>query len=159
MQELENKRIEEEVDTDYLAAIKELKENSVDRSKYDNLRSEHKKLLEMVVNGQTVPMEEVKPKYDIDKLRNDLYRNDDGLTNLDYITKTLQLREAIMENGGDDPFLPSGRKIAATQQDIEAAERVAQGLQEMVDYADGDPVVFTNEYQRRVRDTVPSKRK
>lgn len=159
MQEQETKRIEEEVDADYLAAIKELKEKSVDKTKYDTLRNEHKKLLEMVVNGQEVSQEVVKPKVDVEKLRKELYSNDEPLTNLDYISKTLELRTAIMADGGDDPFLPHGRKIAATQQDYEAAERVALGLQEMVDAAEGDPVVFANEYQRRVRDTIPSRKK
>ena len=39
---------------DYLAAIKELKQNSVDRSEYDKLKAENKKLIDAVVNGHIV---------------------------------------------------------------------------------------------------------
>ena len=59
----------EDMTPDYLAAIQELKQNSVDRSKYDELRAENKKLLQSIVNGQQVEVEEPKPKKDIDELR------------------------------------------------------------------------------------------
>ena len=36
---------------DYLAAIKELKENSVNRTEYDKLRAENKRLIDAVING------------------------------------------------------------------------------------------------------------
>lgn len=158
-QELE-KRDEVVVDnTDYIEAIKSLKENSVDRSKYDAVRAENKKLLDAIVNGQEAPKVNVKPKADVQELRNKLFDGKTQTNNLDYISTALELRKALIENGEEDPFLPHGNKIAATQQDIEAAERVAEGLQAMVDYADGDPIVFQNEYQRRVRDTIPSKRR
>ena len=42
----------EDMTQDYIAAINELKQNSVDRNKYDELRAENKKLLQAVVNGQ-----------------------------------------------------------------------------------------------------------
>ena len=38
--------------TDYIAAIKELKENSVSKDKYDALAKEKKELLNALVNGQ-----------------------------------------------------------------------------------------------------------
>ena len=37
---------------DYLAAIKELKEKSVDRSEYDKLIAQNMRLIDDVVNGQ-----------------------------------------------------------------------------------------------------------
>lgn len=59
----------EDMTPDYLEAIKSLKENSVDRSKYDELRAENKKLLQSIVNGQQVEIEEQKPKKSIEELR------------------------------------------------------------------------------------------
>ena len=38
-------------------------------------------------------------------------------------------------------------------QDYEAAQRVAEGMRNLVDYANGNNEVFLSEYQRRVRDT------
>ena len=140
---------------DYLAAIKELKEKSVDRSEYDKLRAENKKLIDAVVNGQLGQEEQVVVKHSkeqIDELRNDLFNSPRELNNLEFITKTMELREALMENGEPDPFLPVGKQISPTRDDIEGAEKVAQVYKECIDYAEGDSEVFTNELMRRTRD-------
>lgn len=138
--------------TDYIEAIQSLKQNSVDKSKYDALRLENKRLLQAVVNGQEVAQEVKEKEVDIQELRNRLANSsEDGMTNLDYITTALKLREAVMKEGGTDPFVPIGSKYSPTQVDYERANRVASILQEMVDDSNGDPNVFLNEYQRRVR--------
>ena len=140
---------------DYLAAIKELKEKSVDRSEYDKLRAENKKLIDAVVNGQPGQEEQVVSKHSkeqIDDLRNDLFNSPRELNNLEYITKAMELREALIENGEPDPFLPVGKQISPTRDDIEGAEKVAQVYRECIEYAEGDSEVFTNELMRRTRD-------
>ena len=140
---------------DYLAAIKELKENSVNRSEYEKLRAENKKLIDAVVNGQPGQEEQVVVKHSkeqIDDLRNDLFNSPRELNNLEFITKAMELREALMENGEPDPFLPVGKQISPTRDDIEGAEKVAQVYKECIDYAEGDSEVFTNELMRRTRD-------
>ena len=103
---------------DYLAAIKELKQNSVDRSEYDKLRAENKRLIDAVVNGQPGQEEQVVVKHSkeqIDELRNDLFNSPKELSNLEYVTKAMELREALMENGEPDPFLPVGKQISPTR--------------------------------------------
>ena len=140
---------------DYLAAIKELKENSVNRSEYDKLRAENKRLIDAVVNGQPGQEEQVVVKHSreqIDDLRNDLFNSPRELNNLEFITKAMELREALMENGEPDPFLPVGKQISPTRDDIEGAEKVAQVYKECIEYAEGDSEVFTNELMRRTRD-------
>ena len=140
---------------DYLAAIKELKEKSVDRSEYDKLRAENKRLIDAVVNGQPGQEEQVAVKHSkeqIDELRNDLFNSPKELNNLEYVTKAMELREALMENGEPDPFLPVGKQISPTRDDIEGAEKVAQVYKECIEYAEGDSEVFTNELMRRTRD-------
>ena len=139
----------------YLAGIKELKEKSVDRSEYDKLRAENKKLIDAVVNGQPGQEEPVVSKHSkeqIDELRNELFNSPKELNNLEYITKAMELREALIENGEPDPFLPVGKQISPTRDDIEGAEKVAQVYRECIDYAEGDSEVFTNELMRRTRD-------
>ena len=135
--------------TDYIAAIKELKENSVDRSKYDQLKAENKKLLDSIVNGTPAEVK-VEEKKSIEELRANYLKEDQS--NLEYITNTLKLREAIIAEGKPDPFLPIGEQIMPTDEDVKTAEKVAQVLQECVDYAEGDSAVFTNELQRRLVD-------
>lgn len=147
---------------DYLAAIKELKQNSVDRSEYDKLRAENKKLIDAVVNGQPGQEEPVFTKHSkeqIDDLRNELFNSPKELNNLEYITKAMELREALMENGEPDPFLPVGKQISPTRDDLEGAEKVAQVYKECIDYAEGDSEVFTNELMRRTRDVKLPTRK
>ena len=150
-------RTEEVVDnTDYIAAIKELKENSVDRQKYDALKADNKRLVEALVNGQTIETNS-KPPVDIQALRNELFKNENQ-TNLQYVENALKLRNALIESGEPDPFIPQGSKVIATSEDISAAQRVADVLQECVDYAEGDSQVFTNELQRRTVDTMPRRK-
>ena len=136
--------------TDYIAAIKELKENSVDRSKYEQLRAENKKLLDSIVNGTEIAQPAAEQKKSTEELRAAYLKEDQS--NLEYITNTLKLREAIIAEGKPDPFLPIGEQIMPTDEDVKTAEKVAQVLQECVDYAEGDSAVFTNELQRRLVD-------
>lgn len=141
--------------TDYIEAIKKLKENTVDKTMYDAKVAENKELLEALVQGKTIQVEE-KPPVDINALRNELYGNDGvNLSNLDFIKKTLELRKAIIDEGGTDPFLPYGQKITPEQSDIDAAERVAEALESCVEYADEDSAIFTQELQRIMIDTNP----
>ena len=140
---------------DYIEAIQALKQNSVDRSEYDKLRAENKKLIDAVINGapgQEEPAFTKHSKEQIDDLRNELFNSPRELNNLEYVTKAMELREALIENGEPDPFLPVGKQISPTRDDLEGAEKVAQVYRECIEYAEGDSEVFTNEPMRRTRD-------
>jgi len=149
--------------TDYIKALEEVKKNSVSKEDYNKLKEENKMLLDAVVNN--IPSGEseevvVDQPVDIDKLREDLFSVDNqDMTNLDYITKAMKLRKALMDKGEKDPFLPSGKNIIPTDEDINTAERVAEAYQHCIDVADGDPDVFTQELQRITVDAVPTKRR
>ena len=137
---------------DYLAAIKELKQNSVDRSEYDKLKAENKKLIDAVVNGQPGDVES-KPQYrNPDEIREELFNNEHN--NLDYVKLALELRSSLIAEGKPDPFLPMGSQIAPTADDVEKAEKVAQVYQECIDYADGDSKLFTQELMRRTNTSM-----
>ena len=135
---------------DYISAINELKQKTVDRSKYEELKAENKKLLESIVNGQQIDIAQQEPKKSTEELRKDWLNEDNS--NLQYIDNALKLREALIAEGKPDPFLPIGSQILPTDEDIKSANRVASILQECVDYAEGDSAVFTNELQRRLVD-------
>lgn len=136
---------------DYIEAIKEIKQNSVDREAYNKLREENKRLLNSLVNGESIDVKKEEP-VNIDELRDKLFNKES--TNLEYISNALKLREELMKQGKPDPFLPYGKNIISTEEDIKTADRVAKVLQECVDYADGDSNVFTNELQRVTVDSV-----
>lgn len=140
----------EDMTPDYLAAIKDLKQNSVDRQKYDELKAENKRLLNAVVNGQSVEVE-AGPQYrDVGEIRDELFNNEHN--NLEYVKLALELRNTLIAKGETDPFLPVGRQISPTREDVEMAEKCAQVYQECIDYAEGDPALFTQELMRRTRD-------
>lgn len=156
----ETKRIEQDVTedgADYIEAIKQMRENTVDKAQYLKLKEENKRLLTSLVNGESLSPDEVPEPVDVKKLRAELYGSDNDYSNLEFITKTLQLRDAIIEQGGTDPFLPYGKNIQPTNEDIVTAEKVASVLRDCIEYADGDSAVFTNELQRKMLD-MPARR-
>lgn len=147
--ELNNEQPNDNID--YINAINELKQNSVSKESYDKLRAENKQLLDTLVSGGTIT--QIEAPVDIAKLRKDL--NNENITNLDYCKAALKLRDAVIAEGGRDPFLPCGTHVSLDDSDYAAAEKVAGVLQECIDYAQGDPGVFTVELQRRMVDAMP----
>lgn len=156
-EELNTTTVEEMNNEQYIAAIEELKANTVSREAYNKLRNENKSLLDALVSGKELPKEPEKAP-SIQELRNKLFGGE--LSNVGYIQTALSLRNSLIEAGERDPFLPYGDKVSITSEQVETAERVAAGLQEMIDFAEGDSGVFSAEYQRRVKDTaIPRGRK
>ena len=137
---------------DYLAAIKELKENSVNRSEYDKLKAENKKLINAVVNGQSIDVPSQPKMRDPNVIRDELFNHEHN--NLEYVKLALELRSTLIAEGKPDPFLPMGSQIAPTAEDVEKAEKVANIYQECIDYADGDSKLFTQELMRRTNTSV-----
>ena len=158
-EENENVIVEDNTN-DYIDQIKKLKENSVSKEDYDKLRLDNKRLIDALANG--TQMDVVEPKVStvekINELRTKLFSKGSNLNNLEYCDTALQLRDALIEKGERDPFLPFGHNVLATESDIESANRVATVMRECIDYADGDSDIFTNELQRRTVDVVIPKR-
>lgn len=148
---------------DYISAISEMKANSVSRQQYEKLKQENKELLDTLINGGQVEMIDPTTKPSIESLRKELFSKeaaDKGMTNLEFVSKSLELRDAIIESGGTDPFLPIGRGIELTRDDYEAAEFTAQQFRECIDIAQGNSEVFTNELMRRTVDnSLPTAKK
>ena len=134
----------------YIEAIKEMRKNTVNRSEYEKLQEENRKLLNSLVNGETIDLPADKEPVDINKLREDLFLKEHN--NLDYAKKALELRTALMESGQEDPFLPKGHGVQLTQADYDTAEKVATAFQHCIDYAEGDSEIFTTELMRITQD-------
>lgn len=145
-------------EVDYVQAIQELKANSVPKEQYAKLKAENSKLLNSIINGESIEASELSEKTDIGELRKELFNGDAQFTNLEYVSKVLDLRDAIIQQGGTDPFLPHGTKVVIDDNDIACANKVASVLKECVEYADGDSGVFTAELQRRTIDVAPKRK-
>ena len=164
MPENENENVVtvEDNTNDYIEQIKKLKESSVSKDDYEKLRADNKRLIDALANG--TPMEDavgskVSAVEKINECRNKLFSKGSNLSNLEYCKTAVELRDALIEKGERDPFLPFGHNVIATDSDHETAERVATVLKECIDYADGDSDIFTNELQRRTVDVVIPKKK
>ena len=135
----------------YIEALNQLKANSVDKAEYDKLKAENKKLLDSIVNGTEVALPNVE-KSSISDLRMKLVNSsEDGLSSLEYTETALKLRERLIEEGEEDPFVPHGSQYSPTQLDYDRAHRVAAILQECVDRADGDDATFLAELNKRTK--------
>ena len=160
-EEEENVVVEDNTN-DYIDQIKKLKENSVSKDDYDKLRADNKRLIDALANGTNIEGK-VEPKIDavenINNLRKKLFSKGSNLDNLEYCKTAVELRDALIEKGERDPFLPFGHNVVATDSDYETANRVATVMKECIDYADGDSDIFTNELQRRTVDVVIPKKK
>lgn len=149
--------VNNEIDTsqDYIATIAELKRTSVSRDEYNKLREENKNLLQTLVEGGQIQAVESKPEVDVQALRNELFDVNCELNNLQFVEKTLELRNALMEKGEPDPFLPVSSRYNPTIEDITKANKVAEAFQSCVDYADGNSEIFTQELMRITNDSNP----
>lgn len=147
---------------DYIDQIQKLKENSVSKEDYNKLKADNKKLIDALANGTSVEGK-VEPKTSavekINECRKKLFGKGSNLDNLEYCKTAVELRDALIEKGERDPFLPFGHHVVATESDYEIANRVANVMKECIDYADGDADIFTNELQRRTVDVVIPKKK
>lgn len=137
---------------DYLAVIKEMKQNSVSKEEYEKLREENRNLLQSLVEGKQIDPEETEEKIDVSKLCKEIVDPDVQDSNLSGWTKILQVRKGILDEGGEDIFIPKGKFYTPSAEMNEAAERVASVIQECIDYSEGDSELFTNELMRRTRD-------
>lgn len=149
--------VNDDTTVDYISAINEIKQNSVSRQQYEKLQKENKELLDTLINGGQVTNVIEAPAKTIQEMREELFSKsaaDKGMTNLEFVEKSLELRDAIIESGGMDPFLPVGKGIELTRDDVEAAEFTAQQFRECIDIAQGNSEVFTAELMRRTVDNA-----
>lgn len=154
--ELQTTGVEDE-NIDYIETIKQLKESTVPKAEHDKLKAENKKLLNTLLEGgELEAAATTAQKRTSDEIRKELFGDDaDTLTNLAFAQKAIELREAVIAEGGIDPFVPQGHKILAEESDFAAANKVAEALQSCIEYANGNNEIFTNELMRITADIAP----
>lgn len=147
---------EEKVDgteQNYIEVIQNLKNNTVSKAEYERVIAENKTLANAFATSQPAsaeaPDEPTHTQEEIDNLTTKLTSK--NLSNLEYIKTSLALRDAVISVHGTDPFLPTNSGYVATDADVEKANRIADGLRQMVEYANGDPKLFNSELQRNCK--------
>lgn len=143
-----------------LEEIEKVKKDSVPREKFEKLQKELNDVYSKVLKGESLnlPKAPIDKKKRMEELRTCLYGKgieNSNMTNLEYIQKTLELRDLIIENGGDDPFLGIRKRgVGVTEDDYNKAQSIADALKEMVDDAKGSPDALRTIYSQRVVDVV-----
>lgn len=154
---MENEQIEQVDNSEYIETIKKMKETTVPREDYLKLKQENKQLLNTILEGgEMEAAATTAQKRTPDEIRADLFSDKaENMSNLEIAQKMLELREAILDEGGIDPFVPQGNKIYAEDADFAAADKVAEALKSCIEYADGNSDIFTNELMRITADVSP----
>ena len=151
MQDENLKRNEEDVvdNTDYISAIKEIKQNSVSKEKYDALEAEKKQLLDALVSGQEVNLPDEGEKLGSRLEYYKKYKENKFSSNLDFWDNFCKLRKATIEEYGADPTVtgnfgltPEGDRIEPAYGEAEAMEKEIGVIEQMIEEADGNPIVF-----------------
>ena len=156
----ENKRSEETVvdNTDYITAIKKLKENSVSKDKYDALIAERKQLIDSIVNGQDEIDQDEEPELESRLYYYKKYKENKFPSNLDFWDNMMKLRKATIAEYGADPTVtgnygltPDGQKVEPAYGEPEAMEHTFEVIENMIKEANGDPKVFDALMQSSVK--------
>ncbi len=134
----------------YIDALNKMKENMVDKTKYDKLVEDNKKLVEALANGNHFEEEEQESMEPSSEIAKRIFKNSKRYRNdLEFFTDALAYRDALIEEGQVDPFLPFNHDYSPDESDVQKAQDIADALKECVEYAQGDPKLFTSELMRR----------
>ena len=156
-QEPEQQEIHPE-DRNLIEEMQKMKDNMIPKEEYDRVLKRNKDLSQALANN-TKLKEEQKDTDTIESLREELYSdNRKEMSNLETVTKTLKLREKVIDSGKQDPFISSDASTV-TDEEVRTAERVAAGLQSMVDEADGNEAYFNALLKDAVDSTMPMRNK
>lgn len=139
-------------ENNYIEQIKKLKESTVDRSAYEKVIAENKQLTQALVDGNYATAVKAEPDVSIEDLAKGFLTGNH--TNLDYISNALKYRQAVLDKYGEDVFVSQDPTKSPTEADYATASRIAETLQGIVDYANGNADVFQSELQRVLVDPV-----
>lgn len=142
----------ETTQVNYIEAMAEMRKNMVSKEEYNKVLEENRQLVNTLATGGSIQVEQPEVLVDTDALKKELSSKE--MTNLEYATKALQLRDELLKRGEKDPFLPNGHEYIPNDTDSQEAQRAADALQYCVDVADGDPHIFQTELQRILVDPI-----
>lgn len=90
-------------------------------------------------------------------IKRDMRKED--LTNLEYCTLAIELDDAVREDTGDSAFLPKGRDVTVTADEMNTADKMNAILKECIAEADGDPVRFNMALKAHMPQEKPKARR
>ena len=143
-QELEKQELE--TADDLLKDISDVKKNMVSKEEYDRVLKDNQKYKHALLTGVTeVVVEPPKPASELKKEYAESIKN--GVSNAKGFETALKLREAVINETGNDPFMTE----ALTKIDPNFGERVAEQLSGILEQSEGDPTMFNAILSRNLR--------
>ena len=151
MQEDLQERVEEQVDnnTDYIAAIKELKQNSVPKAKYDSLEAERDKLREALINGLEVETDEEDEHLESSQYYNEKLLKGNFKDDIDAFQTVINFRKATIKEYGKDPMVtgsygrtPEGDILEPAYGEEETIAQQFEILEDLIKEANGNNLYF-----------------
>ena len=150
---INNEQLENSMEGEVSAVdiITEMRQNTVPKDKYNKVMEENQKLMRALANGETVQVEAPQKPTALELHKE--WANQEGKSSIQIAKDTLALREAMIDEGLRDPFLPNGKDFVPEAQDMKDAEDVAALLQWAVDSANGNSGVFNSLLASKMVDT------
>ena len=150
---IQDPQVVEPDNNQYISAIRDLKANSVSREQYERLKGENAALLQSLIDGnQITPVADEALKTSAE-IRKEIWCGEPIRSQTEYVSKLLELREAVLREGESDPFVFSGHMVQPTRESYETAQRTADVYRECLDIAQGNDLVFAKEIELRLNDT------
>ena len=150
-EEIKNTELENQEEQDAIDIITEMRANTVSKDKYNNLKEDNEKLMRALANGETLTVEPPKTA-NIEDLRKE-YFEFESKNDMEIAQDILALREAIIESGERDPFLPNGKGVQITPEDVRDAQAVADLLQYALDNSQGKNDLFIAQFASQLIDS------
>lgn len=145
----------------YIQAIAEMKQNSVSRDKYNKLKEDNRQLLDALINGGRIEIPTAEEKKSVQELVNEFHelagRKKGKPLDIEFSEKFLEVRDAYIEETGEDPLLPSN----PSDIDYKNASDVEAFFRTCLEAADGNNDVFEREMSRHLVEypALPTKNK
>ena len=127
----------------FIELARQAKENSVSKEEYNKVLEDNEKLQQYILEGKELEKKIETPKKTIAELTKELKR--EGITNLEYISTSLELRKRYLEEEGRDIFAPNS-------DDAQQVHKSVETLEGWVKQADGNPAVFNALLEQNVVD-------
>lgn len=134
------------------------------REKIAALEKQNKELLQAkatfydaVLNGNQPQPSNGAEDRTVEQCRKDLIAAREK-TNLEYCEAMIALDDACIREQGISCFLPQGKDVTPTADEMNTREKFRSVIEECIEIADGDPGVFNNELMRRTKETGGTKK-
>lgn len=148
-EELERKEKDPTVE-ELLKGMEDLKKNTVPKEKYEKLEQQNVALVKQITEGGSGDKQSQPEEISDDELLKRIF-NQNGRSNLEKWTDTLEYRKRKLAKNEPDPFIsPQTERHTPDASSYAAAEKVASEIGECIKIADGDSAIFDVELGRRL---------